>query len=55
VSPAVRVAVNAVSSSVPFVVSLPADAPFTVLCVLPVARPVTVKSLELLTVLVSLL
>jgi hypothetical protein len=42
VSPVDRAAVKAPRAEVPVVVSVPADAPFTVRCVLPLARPVTV-------------
>jgi hypothetical protein len=53
VSPAVRNDVKATLSFTPFVDSVPADLPATVRCVLPEARPATVKSLEAFTVLVS--
>jgi hypothetical protein len=46
VSPVTRVAVNAPWLDVPVVVSVPADAPFTVRCVLPLANPVTVCVLD---------
>ena len=42
VSPVTRFAVNAPCVDVPVVVSVPADVPFTVRCVLPLASPVTV-------------
>ena len=53
VSPAMRVAVNATPSLVPVVVSVPAALASTVRWVLPDASPLTVRSLELLTVLVA--
>ena len=42
VSPATRFAVNAPCVDVPVVVSVPADAPFTVRCTAPAANPVMV-------------
>ena len=48
-----RVAVNATPSLVPVVVSVPAAFALTVRSVLPDASPVTVRSLELVTVLVA--
>ena len=54
VSPVTRFAVNAPCVDVPVVVSVPADAPFTVRCVLPLARPVTVCVLDWLTTLLLL-
>jgi hypothetical protein len=54
VSPATRFAVNAPCLDVPVVASVPADAPFTVRCVLPFASPVTVCVLDWLTVLLLL-
>src|SRR4051812_12716206 len=42
VSPATRFAVNAPCGEVPVVFSEPAEAPLTVRCALPLARPVTV-------------
>src|SRR5829696_7170279 len=53
VSPTVRVAVKLPRDDVPVVDSVPADAPFIVRCVLPCARPVTVRELELLIVVVA--
>lgn len=54
VSPATRFALNAPCDDVPVVFSVPADAPFTVRCVLPFARPVTVRVLDSLTTLLLL-
>ena len=51
VSPVTRFAVNAPCVDVPVVVSVPADAPFTVRCVLPFASPVTACALDWLTTL----
>ena len=53
VSPAVRVAVNSPRLEVPFVDSVDDEAPFTVRCVLPLARPLTVRLLVLETVVVA--
>jgi len=51
VSPVTRFAVNAPWLDVPVVVSVPADVPFTVRCVLPLANPVTVCVLDSFTTL----
>ena len=53
VSPTVRVAVKLPRDEVPVVDSVPADAPLTERWVLPCARPVTVRELELLIVVVA--
>ena len=54
VSPVTRFAVKVPCADVPVVDSVPADAPFTVRCVLPLARPVTVSVLDSFTVLLLL-
>ena len=54
VSPVTRFAVNAPWLDVPVVVSNPADAPFTVRCVLPFASPVIVCELDSSTTLLLL-
>jgi hypothetical protein len=53
VSPATRVAVKLPRLDVPVVTSLLDDAPFTVRCVLVDARPVVVRSLALVTVVLA--